>query len=344
MFKVSHHILCSTCSVHFSFSKFFTFFRHIPCRTVCISYFRLFFSIFLAMFQIIQCLCLIFDVFQFSCHIPCTPVCISYFPCFSVFLPYSRSHSEHSSFSTFFSVFRYFQITQCAFLIFHVFQVSLHIPGPTMFIFHFPRFSVFRQFPSPTMCNSHFPRFSGFFATFHVLQCSFLILQDFSICSPYSRSYSVHFLFLMSFSFSCHVPDHTVLFLIFHVFQFSRHILGHTVCISHFPRFSVFLAMFHVIQCLCLIFNVFQSSRHILGPTVCISHFQSFSVFFSIYQVLKCPFLLFHVFLFFSPYSRSYSVRFLFLTVFSITRHVPDHTVFVSHFPRFSVLSPYSRY
>uniref|UniRef100_A0A0V1KI11 Uncharacterized protein n=1 Tax=Trichinella nativa TaxID=6335 RepID=A0A0V1KI11_9BILA len=28
----------------------------------------------------------------------------------------------------------------------------------------------------------------------------------------------------------------------------SRHIPGPTVCISHFPRFSVFLAIFQVIQ------------------------------------------------------------------------------------------------
>jgi hypothetical protein len=169
------------------------------------------------------------------------------------------------------------------------------------------------------------------------------IVPHFSICSPYSRSYSVHYLFSTFFRVFRHVQDHTVFFLIFHVFQFSphlpgpsvhfsfsrffrisRHILGRTMCISHFPCFSVFLAMFHVIQCLCLIFKVFQ--------------------YLAIFEVLKCPFLMFHIFLYFSPYSRSSSVRFLFLTFFSFTDHVPDHTVFVSHFPCFSVLSPYSRY
>ena len=31
---------------------------------------------------------------------------------------------------------------------------------------------------------------------------------------------------------------------------------------------------------------------------------------------------------------------FSFFTVFTVSSHIPDHTLFVSHFPRFSVFSP----
>jgi hypothetical protein len=37
-----------------------------------------------------------------------------------------------------------------------------------------------------------------------------------------------------------------------------------------------------------------------------------------------------------------YSVCVLFLTFLSVSRHIPGQTVFVSHFPRFTILSPYS--
>jgi hypothetical protein len=65
-------------------------------------------------------------------------------------------------------------------------------------------------------------------------------------------------------------------FLIFHVFLFSPNIPGDKVCISHFPRFSVSLTIFQVLQCLFLIFHVFQYSRHIPGPTLCIFNFPRF--------------------------------------------------------------------
>jgi hypothetical protein len=65
-----------------------------------------------------------------------------------------------------------------------------------------------------------------------------------------------------------------------------------------------------------------------------------FFSFLAIIQVLWCTFLLFHVFQFFSLYSRSYSVNLPFFMFFSVLRHIPRHTVFVSHF---SVFSPKSR-
>jgi hypothetical protein len=109
------------------------------------------------------------------------------------------------------------------------FSVSSHIPGHTVFVSYFARFSVF---------------------------------------SPYSKSYSVHFSF--------------------HVFQrlfFFWHISGFALSISHFPRFSVYLAMFQVIHSLCFIFLVFLN-------------------FLPIIQVLQCAYFIFHVFQYLWPYFR----------------------------------------
>ena len=39
----------------------------------------------------------------------------------------------------------------------------------------------------------------------------------------------------------------------------------------------------------------------------------------------------------FSPYSRSYSVFFSICTFFSVSRHIPGDTFFASHIPRYSV-------
>jgi hypothetical protein len=43
------------------------------------------------------------------------------------------------------------------------------------------------------------------------------------------------------------------------------------------------------------------------------------------------------------PYSSSYSVHFTFSKIFSVFRHIPYPTECVSHFPCFSVFSPYFR-
>ena len=87
------------------------------------------------------------------------------------------------------------------FSLFTLFSVSRHIPGPTVCVTHFSRFSVFlpifhvlpcevliflisqfsRHIPGPNVCVSHFPRFSVF--------------------SPYSRTNCVCFSFSTFFSF-----------------------------------------------------------------------------------------------------------------------------------------------
>ena len=92
-------------------------------------------------------------------------------------------------------------------------------------------------------------------------------------------------------------------------------------------------------------------SRPNTGHTVFVSHFPRFSVFLAIIQVLQCAFLIFQVFLYFSPYSKSYSecfslsmifsyfpiqsysVHFSFFTFFRVSRHISRPTVCVSYFP-----------
>jgi hypothetical protein len=85
--------------------------------------------------------------------------------------------------------------------------------------------------------------------------------------------------------------------------------------VSQFPRFSVFFANIQVLQCAFLIFHLFQCFSLYIHPTVCVSHFPLFSVF--------------------SPYSRSYRVHFSFSNFFSVSHHIPGHTVFVTLFSVF---------
>jgi hypothetical protein len=66
-------------------------------------------------------------------------------------------------------------------------------------------------------------------------------------------------------------------------------------------------------------FTFFSFSFHISRPRVCISHFASFWVSLATFQVLQCALLLF--------------------AIFSVSRYFVGHTVFLSHFPRFSVFS-----
>jgi putative Ca2+/H+ antiporter (TMEM165/GDT1 family) len=94
------------------------------------------------------------------------------------------------------------------------------------------------------------------------------------------------------------------------------HITCSTVCVSQFPCFSAFLAIYHVLQCAFIIFHLFQwfwpnpmfysvcfsfliffsVSCHIPCSTVCVSHFLCFSAYLAIYQVLQCTFIIFQVF------------------------------------------------
>jgi len=179
---------------------FFTISRHIPSPTVCVSHFA-HFSVFLAIFQVLWYEFITLLVCQFSCHFAGPTACISLFPRFPIsrhipgprvcishfalffysFLPFSRSYSLCISCSTFFffSFLAIFQVLECVCLIFLICQFSRHIPGPTVFMYHFRRFSVF---------------------------------------SPLSRSYSAYFSFFTFFTVSRHIPGHTCVRFIFQVF------------------------------------------------------------------------------------------------------------------------------
>jgi hypothetical protein len=250
---------------------------------VCVSFSC--FSVFLAILRVIQC-CDLFHVCQFSRHNTGPRVWISHISrsslflvifhvlqcvflilhIFQCFLPYFMSYRVNFSISSFVSFLFINQVLQFNFLLFQIGQFSCHIPGLSL-------------------CVSHFARFSVFIAIFHVLPCGF------------SFSSFVSFLVINKF-LECE-------FLIFLVCQFSRHIPGPTVCISLFSGLSVFLVIFQVIQCLRLIFHFCQFSCHNPGPIVYIFHISHVSVFITIFQVLQCMFLTLHIFQCFSSYFMS---------------------------------------
>ena len=96
------------------------------------------------------------------------------------------------------------------------------------------------------------------------------------------------------------------------LYPYSR---SYSVCFS-FSTFFSFLAIFYVLRCEFLILYDFQFSPHIQGPTVSICLFPRFSVFLAIFQVIQCAFLIFHV--------------------FQVSLHIPGPTVCNSHFSRYS--------
>jgi len=124
-----------------------------------------------------------------------------------------------------------------------------------------------------------------------------------------------------------------------------------------------FLAIFQVVQCAFLIFLFFQWFRHFFkSSSICFSfsmiisilaifhvlqwtflNFPPFSVFLAILHVLKCVFLIFRDFQV-SLYSWSYSVHLSFFMFFNISRHISLPNECYSHFPWFSLLSPYSMF
>ena len=125
----------SSYSVYFSYLKFFTVSYHVPCPAVCVSHFTRFqcfspycmsyyvsfsfslFVIFFTIFQVLQCVCLILQVFPFPCHNPGPIVYISHVLRFSMFLAI-------------------FQVIQFLCLIFQFLQFSCHNQGPKVFISH----------------------------------------------------------------------------------------------------------------------------------------------------------------------------------------------------------------
>jgi hypothetical protein len=195
-------------------------------------------------------------------------------------------------------------------------SVSRHILGLTVFVSHFPCFSVFS--PKSRYYSVYFSYFTSFcFSPFSwSYSVCFSLLHFFPYFSSYSRSYQDYLIFSLV-SFLNIFKGLQCVFLIFHVFQVSPDIPGSTVSISHFSSFLVLLSIFQVIQYLCIIFHVFQFSFHNPGPPVCISNIYRFSLFLAIFHVVQSVFLISHVFHCFLPYFMSYNVSFSFSSFFS---------------------------
>jgi hypothetical protein len=104
-----------------SFSTFFQCSCHNPGSIMCISHFSRFW-LFLTVFQVIQCLCLILQLLMFSRNNTGPILCISRFFFSHSFLPHSRSYSVCFSLFTIFIFLAMLQDLECAFLIFRVFE------------------------------------------------------------------------------------------------------------------------------------------------------------------------------------------------------------------------------
>ena len=242
---------------------------------------------FLTTLHILLCAFLIFHVFQ----------------CFS---PYSRLYNVCVSFSTFFNFHAIFKVLQCVFLILHVFQCFL----PYSRSYH---------------VSFSFSSLVSFLYIFQVLECV-SIFSGFSDLSPYTRCYSVHFLFFTCFSVFRHIPVPTR-WLFFHFTCWSvflPYARSYSVCVS-FSMFFRFLTIMHVLQCTFLIFQFFSVSHHISCPTMRESHFLvcHFTLHIPCPTVCVSQYLRFSGFFFFLPLSMSYGVHFSFFTYFSVSHHIP---------------------
>jgi len=162
-----------------------------------------------------------FSVFR---HIQVNQVFVSYFPLFSIFSPYFRPTVCISHFSRFSLFHAILQVLQFAFPIYHVLHCFCHFSGPKVCVSHFRRVLVSCHTPGPPVFISHFSGFSVFHAILQAIQYLYLIFHDFQV-SRHNTSYTMYFSY-------------------FKVFTASHHIPGPRVCVSHFSRFSVFLAIF----------------------------------------------------------------------------------------------------
>ena len=117
--NISHYRHILKCE--FLIFSVFHIFRHIPGTALSNSHFPRF-SVFLAIFQAKQCLCLILHFFEFSSHNPCLKCVFLIFRVFHSCSPYSRYYSVCFSFSMFFSFLAIFHILQCVLHIFHDFH------------------------------------------------------------------------------------------------------------------------------------------------------------------------------------------------------------------------------
>jgi hypothetical protein len=172
---------------HFSFATFFLVSCHTTGQTMFVSHFPCFFS-FLTIIQVLECVFLIFHVFD-------------------CFWPYSSSYSVCVSFCNLLRFLAIIQVLHCVFLLSMFVTLSRHIPGTTLCVSHFPQFSFFSpyyrsysvyfsfspflsvscQFSLNSVCVP-FSTFFNFLAIFQVLQCVFLNLHIFQCFLPNSTT------------------------------------------------------------------------------------------------------------------------------------------------------------
>jgi hypothetical protein len=190
-------------------------------------------------------------------------------------------------------------------------------------ISHFHLFLCSSLYLPTIVCISHFPWFSDFSPYSRSYSFTFLIFHVLERFLPYSRSLPCFSLIFHVFSFFAMIRSYIVHFYYSNYFCVSLYITGHYVFVSPFPRisvflsysrsycehfsfspFSVFLAIFHNLQCVFLILDVFQFSQHTPSPTMCISHFSRCSVISSFFKSTSGFF--------------SFSMIFSFLTLFHV--------------------------
>ena len=143
-----------------------------------------------------------------------------------------------------------------------------------------------------------------FLAIFHVLLCEFLLFLNVSFLAIFQVLECAIFIFQF---FQCFLP-------------YSRS----CSVFSHFLRFSLSHQNPGTIFFISQYFTYSTVSCHISNPTVCASHITHFSVIFAIIHVLACEFLIF--------------------LVCQFSRHIPGPKMYVSYFPCWWVLLPYSRF
>ena len=247
---------------------FLCFSPHSRSYSVCSS-FSTFFSFF-TIIEDLQCVFFNVHVFQFFCHIPPT-----------VF----ESHFKRFFFCLF-CFLAIIDVLQCVNLIFHVFECSCHIPDQTVFVSHYPLFLSFLA-TGPTVWISHLLRFSLFLAIFQELSVCFSFCTFFSVSRHISHSNVCVSHFPLFSVFLPYSMFYILQFSFSKVLSFSCHILGPTVCV-------------------CVSFStLFRVSHHIPAPIVWVSHFFRFPCFSLYSRSYNVHFLFFTLFQVFSPYFTS---------------------------------------
>ena len=131
--------------------------------------------------------------------------------------------------------------------------------------------------------------------------------------------------------FSHHIPDPTVYVSHFARFSVFLNVFpGPTMCDFHFPLLSVFSPQSRSYSVYLSYFMFFTVFCHIPVPKGCVSHFARFSAFLGIFLFLTCVFLIFLVCQFSHQNAGPNVCVSHFARFFSVSRHIPGNTVFVS--------------